>query len=196
MEELELITKAKNGDTFACNQVIKQYENLIESKVNARGYHYYSYDYQELLQCGRLAVYKSILSFDNKKRVKFATFVSRVIDNELINYLRQLNTQKQKANLNTLPINNQGEMEITNHDGETTFVPFESDLKSPENEIIDNETLTYALHEVGLKLSDMEFDILKLQLQGLKQKEIADILHIPVKSVENALTRIRTKIPI
>ena len=196
MIELELITQAKSGDTFACNQVIKQYESLIEGKVKAKGYHYYSFDYQELMQCGRLAVYKSIISFDEKKNVKFATFVSHVIDNELINYLRKLNTQKQKANLNTLPINNQGEMEVTNKEGEVTFVPFESDLKTPENEILDNETLNYALREVGLKLSDMEFDILKLQLQGLKQKEIADTLHISPKSVENALARIRTKISI
>ena len=52
------------------------------------------------------------------------------------------------------------------------------------------------LAKLGLKLSDMEFDILKLQLQGLKQKEIAQTLHISLKSVENALSRIRTKINI
>lgn len=195
MEEKILIEQAKAGDTYACNQIIKQYENLIESKVKAKGYHYYSYDYQELLQCGRLAVYKSILAYDNSSS-KFSTFVSHVIDNELINYLRKLNSQKQKINSDTIPLNNQGEIEYINDIGDTSYIPVSSDDKSPERQLIDEEALAYAIKEVGLKLSDMEFDILKLKLSGLKQKEIADNLHISIKSVENALARIRTKINI
>ncbi len=195
MSEKELITQAKNGDMFAVNQVIKSYENLIEQKVKAKGYHYYSYDYPELIQCGRLAVYKSILSYDNDK-AKFSTFVSHVIENELINYLRRLKTQKQKINSDTLPVNNQGEIEMVGDGGDASYIPLTSEEKSPERQVIDEEALSYALKEVGLKLSDMEFDILKLQLQGLKQKEIADTLHIPLKSVENAVSRIKTKIHI
>ena len=195
MDEKQCLIEAKNGDTFACNQIIKQYENLIESKVKAKGYHYYSFDYQELLQCGRLAVYKSILAYDNKSS-KFSTFVSHVIDNELINYLRKLSSQKQKINSDTVPLNNQGEIEYINDTGNTSYIPMSSNEKTPEREFLDEEALSYAIKEVGLKLSDMEFDILKLQLQGLKQKEIAENLHISLKSVENALKRIRTKINI
>ena len=195
MEEKLLIEQAKGGDTFACNQIIKQYENLIESKVKAKGYHYYSYDYQELIQCGRLAVYKSILAYDNKSS-KFSTFVSHVIDNELINYLRKLNSQKQKINSDTIPLNNQGEIEYISDAGDTSYFPVSTEDTSPERQLIDEEALAYAIKEVGLKLSDMEFDILKLKLAGHKQKEIADTLHISIKSVENALARIRTKINI
>ncbi len=195
LDEKELITQAKNGDMYACNQVIKLYENIIEAKVKAKGYYYYSFDYPELIQCGRLAVYKSILSYDFKTS-KFSTFVSHVIDNELINYLRRLNSHKQKINSDTIPLNNQGEIEIMTDDGNTQYIPFESDNKTPEKQVIDEEALNYAIKEVGLKLSDMEFDILKLQLQGLKQKEIAETLHISLKSVENAIARIRTKINI
>ena len=195
MEESFLIEQAKAGDTYACNQIIKQYEKLIESKVKAKGYHYYSFDYQELLQCGRLAVYKSILAFDHKSS-KFSTFVSHVIDNELINYLRKLNSQKQKINSDTIPLNNQGEIEYISDAGDTSYIPMSSDEKNPERQVIDEEALAYAIKEVGLKLSDMEFDILKLKLAGLKQREIANNLHISLKSVENALARIRTKINI
>ncbi len=195
MDEETLLEQAKNGDTFACNQVIKNYENLIESKVKAKGYHYYSYDYQELMQAGRLACYKAIMAY-NPKSAKFSTFVSHVIDNELINYLRKLNSLKSKINSDTIPINNQGELEVISYTGDTSYIPFQSEIDTPEKQIIDDETLSYAIKEVGLKLSDMEFDILKLKLQGLKQKEIADSLHIAVKSVENALARIRTKIDI
>ena len=195
MDEIKLIEEAKKGDTFACNQIIKQYENLIESKVKAKGYHYYSFDYQELLQCGRLAVYKSIIAY-NSKTAKFSTFVNHVIDNELINYLRKLNSQKQKINSDTIPLNNQGEIEYINDSGDTSVIPMTNEESTPEKQLIDDESLSYAIKEVGLKLSDMEFDILKLQLQGLKQKEIADTLHINIKSVENALARIRSKINI
>ncbi len=195
MTEEELIAKAKSGDMYACNQLIKSYEPLIEAKVHARGYHYYSYDYQELLQCGRLAVYKSILNYKDT-RAKFATFVSHVIENELVNYLRQLNTQKQKINSDALPINSQGEIEVTTAGGDTNYIPYQSDERTPESQVIADEDISYALKEVGLKLSDMEFDILKLYLQGIKQKEIAEDLHISLKSVENAIARIRTKINI
>jgi len=195
MDEKELITQAKNGDTYAVNQVIKSYENLIENKVKAKGYHYYSYDYPELVQCGRLAVYKSILTYSEGK-AKFSTYVSHVIENELINYLRKLSSQKQKINSDTLPLNNQGEIEVVGDSGDASYIPLTSEDKTPERQVIDDETLNYALKEVGLKLSDMEFDILKLKLQGLKQREIADSLHIPPKSVENAMARIRTKINI
>jgi len=193
-DEKTLITQAKNGDMYACNQVIKLYENLIEAKVKAKGYYYYSFDYPELIQCGRLAVYKSILAYDDTAS-KFSTFVNHVIDNELINYLRKLNSNKQKINSDTIPLNNQGEIEVVSDNG-TTYIPCESDNKTPEKQVIDEEALNYAIKEVGLKLSDMEFDILKLQLQGLKQKEIAETLHITLKSVENAIARIRTKINI
>ena len=131
MNEEELIAQAKAGDMYACNQLIKQYENLIEAKVKAKGYHYYSFDYQELLQCGRLAVYKSILAYDDKKS-KFSTFVSHVIENELINYLRKLSSQKQKINSDTLPLNNQGEIEVTSNNGDTSYIPYQSADKTPE----------------------------------------------------------------
>ncbi len=189
-----MLQAAKDGDTYACNQIIKTYENIIEQKVKAKGYFYYSDDYQELLQCGRLAVYKGILAYNDRRNASFDTFVNHIIDNELINYLKKLNTQKQKINSNTLPLNNQGEVEMTGDNGDTMTVPYEFNTKTPESELIDEESLSYTLRELGLKLSDMEFDILKLKISGCNNKEIAETLHINIKSVENAVARIKTKI--
>jgi RNA polymerase sporulation-specific sigma factor len=68
------------------------------------------------------------------------------------------------------------------------------DLESPESLLIDREDYKAFTDNIKLELSNMEYKVLQLFLDGKTYSEIADIMDITEKSVDNALSRIRKKI--
>ena len=69
-----------------------------------------------------------------------------------------------------------------------------SDEQTPEQIFIDKERLEAVLADVNNVLSPLERKILFSHLGGCDYQTIADSLHISLKSVDNALQRVRRKL--
>ena len=88
-DNLQLIPLAKEGNTEALNKLIEANLPLVTSiskKFTNRGY-----EYEDIYQIGCMGLVKSIKNFDEKYNVKFSTYSSQCIRNEILMYLRKEN---------------------------------------------------------------------------------------------------------
>lgn len=172
----KLLTLAKQNHQPSINAIIKDCEPLIISVV--KKFDNINFNYDEAIQEGRLAVLNAINLFDESKKVKFTTYARTAIKNKLLNYVKKLHTNKNEILVDYLAQNS-----------EQATLP-----SSPEDHLINYEKLAEKLESFKKDLSKLETQILSLKLEGYSYVEIATQLKKTNKSVDNALTRIKTKI--
>ncbi len=176
MIESQILTLAKQNHQPSINAIIKDCEPLIISIIKT--FDNINFNYDEAVQEGRLAVLNAINLFDESKSVRFTTYASKAIKNKLLNYIKKLHTNKTAMLIENL-----------NEQSDQTTLP-----SSPEDHLINYEKLVEKLEDFKKNLSDLETKILSLKLEGYSYVEIATELKKTNKSVDNALTRIKTKI--
>ena len=132
---------------------------------------------EDAVQEAVFGLYSAIRGFDPQKST-FVTFASLCIKRSVIDHLRKSNTQK---NIPTELLTSIEDAEIPVH-------------SSPESILLEKEAYTTLTDNIRLELSGMEYSVLQLFLESKSYKEIADIMQISEKSVDNALARIRKKI--
>ena len=67
-------------------------------------------------------------------------------------------------------------------------------VSNPEELVIDKENTSMIEYELVRRLSDLEKQVLGLYMQDLKYIRIAEVLGKEPKTIDNALTRIKTKL--
>ena len=67
-------------------------------------------------------------------------------------------------------------------------------VSNPEELVIDKENTSMIEYELVRRLSDLEKQVLDLYMQDLKYLQIAEVLKKEPKTIDNALTRIKTKL--
>ena len=145
----------------------------VASRYNAGGL-----DTEDFIQEGILAIFSAVKSFDSEK-ASFKTFVTLCID-------RAMYTALSKAT------------GAAKHIPDSLISPIDdielADTNSPESIIIEKENYDALANSIKKELSDFEYRILCEFLSGKSYADIAETLQVTVKSVDNALRRIRTKI--
>ena len=135
-------------------------------------------DTDDFIQEGTLAIFSAVKAFDSSK-ASFKTFVTLCINRAMTSALSRV------AGANR-------------HIPEDLISPIDEielpDMSSPESIFIEKESYTDLEHNIKQELSDFEYQVLCEFLSGKSYSQIADTLHVSVKSVDNALKRIRSKI--
>jgi RNA polymerase sporulation-specific sigma factor len=132
---------------------------------------------EDVVQEAIFALYSAVKGYDSQKAT-FATFANICIKRSIISILRKNNSKKAIPQELLLSI-------------EEVQLPH---LESPESLLIEREDYKAFTDNIKLELSNMEYKVLQLFLDGKTYSEIADIMDITEKSVDNALSRIRKKI--
>lgn len=175
MSEEELAELCKNYDDTALDTLIKRMESVIAGCVSA--FTDSRFEKEDLMQEGMVACFRAILSYDDKKGASFRTYASVCIRNALKNFV------KKKDNVF-----------LSADEG---FVPLEdetSDGATAEDEYISSEnykTLRVSLEKV---LSETEYSVFSLFVDGMSYSEISQKTGLTVKSVDGALQRVRKKL--
>ncbi|MEL1135960.1 sigma-70 family RNA polymerase sigma factor [Desulfitobacterium sp. THU1] len=179
---------ARSGDQDSLNWVIEYYEPEIR-KI-AYKYFLHRADYEDLLQEGRIAIYKAINSYDSDSDIPFLHFVRMVIKRKIIDSLRAHNRQKH-TNLNeAFSLNNE-----VSDDKLDSFIDFVTNDDDPEKKIIALDETRLFLQELMSGFSDLELKVFRCHyLIGMKQREITQHLGLNSKSLDNAIQRIRRKV--
>lgn len=176
-EEIYLLNLAKNGDEKAFETLKNIYDYLIKSIainfVNAY------LDYDDLYQEASLGFLNSVKTFDKNKNASFKTYTTSCIKNKVIAAYRASLRDKNKPINDSLQLEKISEFLIE---------------KDPQDIITSKEKLNITKQKISLKLSKIEKQVLILFLKGEKYKDIASILNISEKSVNNALQRARNKL--
>lgn len=178
---------ARSGNQEALNQLIQYYEPEIR-KIACK-YFLPRAEYEDLLQEGRIAIFKAITSYDPTSEIPFLHFLRMVIKRKLIDSLRAHNRQKH-LNLNgAFSLNN-----TLSDDQDESFINTIPNAEDPETKIIAIDETRSFLKELTRGFSELELKVFQYYfLAGMKQREMAQYLGLSPKSLDNAIQRIRRK---
>ena len=191
MQDEEIINKIKAGDKSALNYLMEKYKELVNMKVSK--YYIIGAEKEDIVQEGMIGLYKAIKSYSDDKNTSFKSFAIMCIERQLITAIKTSNRQKHMPlnsylSLNTAAYDNDDENSvelIDTFNNDTTEDPLETIMKKEYYEQIQNS--------IEKSLSKFEKQVLDRFIKGESYNVIAKRLNSPVKSVDNAIQRIRKK---
>jgi len=186
----EVVEYAKNGDGQALEYLINKYKNFVRAK--ARSYFLIGADREDIIQEGMIGLYKAIRDFRQDKLSSFRAFAELCITRQIITAIKTATRQKH------IPLNSYVSLNKPIYDVESdrTLLDVLSGTKisDPEELIISQEEFSSIESKIGELLSDLEWEVLTSYLQGKSYQEIAIDLDRHVKSIDNALQRVKRKL--
>ena len=186
----QLLLQIREGNNAALEQLINKYKNFVRSK--AKTYFLVGADKEDIVQEGMIGLFKAIRDFKDDKMVSFKSFAEICVTRQIITAIKTATRQKHMPlnsyiSLNKPVFEDDGErtlMETINHDT----------VSDPEMLFISKEELIRIEGKINEVLSSFELEVLYLYLQGKSYHDIAKSLNKEVKSVDNALQRIKKKV--
>ena len=185
-----MVENAKDGDLEALEYLIKKYKNFVRAK--ARSYFLIGADREDIVQEGMIGLYKAIRDFKPDKLSSFRAFAELCITRQIITAIKTATRQKH------IPLNSYVSLNkpIYDEESDRTLLDVISGQKvtDPEELVISREELGHIEEKIGEILSDLELKVLMLYLEGRSYHEIACDLERHVKSIDNALQRVKRKL--
>ena len=185
----QLLLQIKGGDGVALDQLINKYKNFVRAK--AKTYFLVGADKEDIVQEGMIGLFKAIRDFKDDKLVSFKSFAEICVTRQIITAIKTATRQKH------MPLNSYVSLNkpVFEDDGERTLIETinHDTVSDPEMLFISKEELNRIEGKINEILSPLELEVLHFYLQGKSYQQIAGILNKEVKSIDNALQRIRTK---
>lgn len=145
-------------------------------------------DYNELKQEALVGFSDAIANYNQDKDAKLNTFITVCVERRLNNYIRNMETVKERIRKDALSLDYEIDEE------HSLYEIIGNDTLDPQNLLENSENFKNLLDKIENNLSDAEKDVLNLMLQNYSNEEIADKLNINIKSVYNTIARIRSKL--
>ena len=190
MTDEEIVEIARVGDIDAQEYLINKYKNYVRAK--ARTYFLLGGDKEDLIQEGMIGMYKAIRDFRSDKLSSFRAFAELCITRQIITAIKTATRQKH------IPLNSYVSLNkpIYDEDSDRTLLDVITGNKvtDPEELIISREEVTEIETKMGELLSSLEWKVLMYYLEGKSYQEIAEDLGRHVKSIDNALQRVKRKL--
>lgn len=190
--DYELLYLVAESNEEAKDMFFEKYRPLVEATAN-KYYHYVKnkgYELNDLIQEGLLGLNNAIQDFKHQKNVKFITFASVCIERQIQSFIRNVTRQKHKVLNDSLSID-------SNNDGKgrpLLDILFDPQNLNPEDSFIIEEEESELINNIKKILTDKEFEVFELRIQGFSYQEISKLLNISTKSVDGTLYRIKNKI--
>lgn len=187
----QVISQIKQGDEYALSYLLEKYRELVNMKVGK--YFIIGAEKEDVIQEGMIGLFKAIKDFNPEKQNTFKSFANICVERQLITAIKSSNRQKHMPlnsylSLNTAAYDNNDENSvelIDTFDSKTVEDPLETIMKEEYYNEVQNA--------VNKSLSKFEKQVLDRFVKGESYVTIAKRLDSPVKSVDNAIQRIRRK---
>ena len=170
--------------------IIKKYRNFVKSK--AKSYFLIGADKEDIIQEGMIGLYKAVRDFDATKTNSFKGFADICITRQIITAIKTATRQKH------IPLNSYVSLNkpVYDEESERTLLDIiaTSIVTDPEELIISKEELKHIESKMNELLSDLELQVVEYYLNGKSYQYIADKLNRDVKSIDNALQRVKRKL--
>ena len=186
----ELVDHAKGGDDRAAEFLITKYRNFV--RVKAKAYFLIGADREDIIQEGMIGLYKAIRDFRRDKLSSFRAFAELCITRQIITAIKTATRQKH------IPLNSYISLNkpIYDEDSDRTLLDVISSMKvsDPEELVINQEASATMRERIRKNLSELECKVLTAYLEGKSYQEMANELNRHVKSIDNALQRVKRKL--
>ncbi|WP_153125796.1 RNA polymerase sporulation sigma factor SigH [Peribacillus tepidiphilus] len=190
LEDDELLELVHSGESEALDYLIQKYRNFVRAK--ARTYFLIGADKEDIVQEGMIGLYKAIRDFKEDKLTSFKAFAELCITRQIITAIKTATRQKH------IPLNSYVSLDkpIYDEESDRTLLDVISGAKvmDPEELIINQEEFDDIELKMAELLSDLERKVLALYLDGQTYQEISEELNRHVKSIDNALQRVKRKL--
>lgn len=187
----ELISLAKQGNDFAWEILLNKYQYIIYAKT--KKYFHVGSDQNDIYQEALIGFYNGVLDYDGRKGGTFEGFINFCIDRHIITFLEGENRLKHK------PLNEYKSLYQPAYKENTTRMLIDTlDISqiqyNPYKYLETKELLLMVKEYLNKLLTNLEIQIFNLYLMGYSYKEIAKKINRNMKSVDNAIQRIRKKL--
>ena len=190
MADEQIVALAQQTDGAALEYLLNKYKNFVRTK--ARSYFLIGADHEDIVQEGMIGLYKAIRDFRPDKLSSFRAFAELCITRQIITAIKTATRQKH------IPLNNYVSLNrpIYDEDSDRTLLDVitEEVPSNPEEMLIDREDLSVIEGRIGQMLSDLEKQVLVRYMEGKSYVEIGEEMGRHVKSIDNALQRIKRKL--
>lgn len=190
MPDEDVVALCRENDALAVEFLLNKYKNFVRSK--ARSYFLIGADHEDIVQEGMIGLYKAIRDFRPEKLSSFRAFAELCITRQIITAIKTATRQKH------IPLNSYVSLNKPLYDEESDRtlldVCAEGHSSNPEELIISQEDVRGIHQRIDEVLSDLEQEVLAAYLDGKSYQEIADNLGRHVKSIDNALQRVKRKL--
>ena len=192
MTDEELIKRIKAEDKPALDFLINRYKEVVNMKVSK--YYLNGAEKDDIIQEGLIGFYKAIKGFNPDKQNSFKTFANLCIERQVITAIKGSNRQKHMPLNSYLSLNNSNyENEDGEEEGQLIEILDANTIEDPLDTVTKNEYYKKIEKTIDESLSDFEKKVLSKFIDGQSYIQIAQSLNSPVKSIDNAIQRIRKK---
>ena len=186
----ELIARIRTGDGEAERLLYERYKQLVRSR--AHSYFLIGADHEDLVQEGMLGLYKAVCEYDETKAASFKSFAELCVTRQILSAIKNATRKKHTplnhyVSLNRSPIESGGELTLLD-------TMRSLNVADPEEVVIGRENFEQMIDYLEKALSPMEQRVLGLYLDGLSYPQIAARIGKPLKSVDNAMQRVKHKL--
>ncbi len=189
MSDEQIISLVNDNNKEALNYLLNKYKELVYIKVSK--YFIIGAEKDDIFQEGMIGLYKAIQSFKEDKHNSFKTFANMCIERQLITAIKTSNRQKH------MPLNSYLSLNVSTYDDDDDKTLLDildnKTMEDPLDTITKKEYYKLVEDTIDKSLSDFEKQVLRKFIRGDSYIKIAEELSSPVKSVDNAIQRIRKK---
>ncbi|PKR76614.1 RNA polymerase sporulation sigma factor SigH [Halalkalibacillus sediminis] len=190
LNDEELLGFIESGNIQALDYLINKYRSFVRAK--ARTYFLIGADREDIIQEGMIGLYKAIRDFQTEKLTSFKGFAELCVTRQMITAIKTATRQKH------IPLNSYISLDKPVYDEESdrTLLDIiaEDETSDPLKLLVDREQngdMEFKMQEI---LSELEQEVLRLYLDGRSYQEISLQLDRHVKSIDNALQRVKRKL--
>ncbi len=190
MIDEDVILETKVGNEKALEYLINKYKSFVRAK--ARTYFLIGADREDIIQEGMIGLFKAIRDYKGDKLSSFRAFAELCITRQIITAIKTATRQKH------IPLNSYVSLNkpIFDEESDRTLMDVisEESISDPEELVINREEFLGIESKMGEILSSLEWEVLTSYLEGKSYQEIAEDLDRHVKSIDNALQRVKRKL--
>lgn len=191
LDDETLVERARVGDEQALELLLNRYRHYARAK--ARSYFLAGADKEDIVQEGMIGLFKAIRDFQRERNTAFRAFAELCITRQIITAIKTATRQKHMPLNSYVSLNRPTSPDEDDQRSlaDTLVAPTISD---PIDLVISAEEVADIRSSMGRVLSSLETEVLRLYMDGKSYQEIADMLGRHVKSIDNALQRIKRKL--
>ena len=190
MQDEDVIENARDGDNNALEFLLDKYKGFVRAK--ARTYFLVGADKEDIIQEGMIGLYKAIRDFKGDRLSSFRAFAELCITRQIITAIKTATRQKH------IPLNSYVSLNkpVYEEESDRTLMDVigQEINVDPEALMINKEEYSNIELKMSEFLSSLEWEVLSLYLKGKSYQEIAGELDRHVKSIDNALQRVKRKL--
>jgi RNA polymerase sporulation-specific sigma factor len=191
LEDEELVVRTREGDERALETLIARYRHFARSK--GRSFFLAGSDREDVVQEGMIGLFKAIRDFDVEQGVPFIPFAELCISRQILSAIKSANRYKHHPLNSSLSL----DAPIYSSLGEERSVAellVAGDETDPAELVVSAEEIEAIRDSMKQHLTELEGRVLNLYIDGKSYEQIAGLLGNHVKSIDNALQRIKRKL--